>query len=122
IGTGELREHDLDGVSRLLVKTGSWRDRAAFPESITYLRPDAAGLLGRRGITLVGVDVPSVDPLDSKDLPAHHALHANGVHILEGVVLDRVEPGDYTLVALPLPLRGADGSPVRAVLLSLPGR
>lgn len=116
VGAGELREHDLEGVSRLLVRTDSWRDRGEFPESITYLRPDAASFLARKGVWLVGVDVPSVDPLDSKDLPAHHALHASGVHILEGVVLDAVEPGDYELISLPLPLHGADGSPVRAVL------
>jgi arylformamidase len=62
------------------------------------------------------VDVPSVDPLDSKELPAHHSLHENGIHILEAVDLQHVEPGLYELMALPLPLVEADGSPVRAVL------
>lgn len=116
IGAGKLRGHELEGVSRLLIKTGSWRERSVFPERITYLRPDAAAFLARRGVRLVGVDVPSVDPLESKDLPAHHALHKNGIHILEGLVLDSVEPGDYELISLPLPLAEADGSPVRAVL------
>jgi arylformamidase len=37
--------------------------------------------------------------------------------ILEGVVLDAVEPGIYTLIALPLRIPGADASPVRAVLV-----
>lgn len=121
IGAEELREHDLGGVSRLLIKTDSWCDLSVFPKSITHLRPDAAPFLAEWGVRLVGVDVPSVDPLDSKDLPAHHALHSNGVHILEGLVLDRVEPGDYELIALPLSLDGADGSPVRAVLRTLQG-
>lgn len=120
IGADVLREHDLEGISRLLIKTGSWRDRNSFPQNITHLRPDAAALLGEMGVRLVGVDVPSVDPLDSKDLTTHHALHAGGVHILEGVVLDEVEPGDYELLALPLALQGADGSPVRAVLRTPP--
>jgi arylformamidase len=119
IGARELRQHALEGASRLLVKTGSWRDRNTFPERITYLRPDAAPFLAEKGIRLVGVDVPSVDPIDSKDLPAHHALRANGIHILEGAVLDGVEPGDYELISLPLALHGADGSPVRAVLRSI---
>jgi arylformamidase len=35
---------------------------------------------------------------------------------LEGLVLDGVEEGAYELIALPLRLAGADGSPVRAVL------
>jgi arylformamidase len=119
IGAEELRRHALEGASRLLVKTGSWRDRNEFPERITFLRPDAAPFLAEKGIRLVGMDVPSVDPIDSKDLPAHHALRANGIHILEGAVLDGVEPGDYELISLPLALHGADGSPVRAVLRSL---
>lgn len=119
IGAEELRRHALEGASRLLVKTGSWRNRNGFPERITFLRPDAAPFLAEKGIRLVGMDVPSVDPIDSKDLPAHHALRAYGIHILEGAVLDGVEPGDYELISLPLALHGADGSPVRAVLRSL---
>ena len=35
----------------------------------------------------------------------------------ERVVLERVEPGVYVLIALPLRLRDADASPVRAVLV-----
>ena len=49
-------------------------------------------------------------------LEAHHALNDNGVMILENIVLSEVEPGDYELIALPLPLKDGDGSPVRAVL------
>ncbi len=37
---------------------------------------------------------------------------------LEGVVLSHVTPGEYTLIALPLPLADADASPVRAVLVN----
>lgn len=119
IGPAELERHDLKGVVRLLLRTGSWSDRGRFPERIRYLEPDAAGFLAARGIRLVGVDTPSVDPLDSGELPAHNALLGEGVHILEGLVLDRVEPGDYGLNALPLPLRDADASPVRAMLCPL---
>jgi arylformamidase len=119
IGAGELGRQDLDGVVRLLIRTGSWPDRDRFPGRIRHLEPEAAGLLADKGVRLVGVDTPSVDPLDSKNLPAHHALLERGVHILEGLVLDRAEPGDYGLISLPLPLRDADASPVRAMLRPL---
>jgi len=119
IGAEDLKGQVPGGIARLLIRTGSWRDRNRFPDNITYLRPDAAPLLADRGVRLVGVDVPSVDPIDSKDLPAHHALHANAVHILEGLMLDEVEPGDYELISLPLPLQESDGSPVRAMLRTL---
>ena len=116
VGAAELERHDLDGVARLLLRTGSWPDRDRFPERTRHLEPDAAELLAGKGVRLVGVDTPSVDPLDSEELPAHNALLEAGVHILEGLVLDRVEPGEYGLISLPLPLRDADASPVRAVL------
>ena len=39
--------------------------------------------------------------------------------IIEGIVLDAVEEGEYELIALPLRLIGADASPIRAVLRTL---
>jgi arylformamidase len=119
IGREDLLPYDLEGVSRLLIRTGSWSDPDQFPEEICYLRPDLAPFLAERGIKLIGVDVPSVDPLDSKELSAHHGLHVHDIYILEGIQLDHVEPGDYELIALPLPLAEADGSPVRAILRTL---
>ncbi|MBO9130983.1 arylformamidase [Bacillus sp. 165] len=119
IGADDLREFDLTGTERILLRTGSWEDANKFPETITYLRADIAPFLAKQGIRLIGVDVPSVDPLDSKELSAHHALHEHDIHILEGICLDNVQSGDYELIALPLPLGEADGSPVRAVLRTL---
>ncbi|SFS54270.1 arylformamidase [Marininema halotolerans] len=111
-----LAKEELDGVERLLIHTKGWQDRRKFPDWIPPVDIRLAPWLQERGILLLGLDIPSVDPLDSKDLPAHHALAHHGVHILEGVVLDHVVPGEYELFAFPLALAGADGSPVRAVL------
>ncbi|WP_210365813.1 arylformamidase [Bacillus sp. REN3] len=116
IGARHLESFDLRGVKRLLLKTGAWKDRAAFPASIPYIEPGLAAFLAERGVRLLGLDLPSVDPIDSKELSAHHELNRNGIHILEGLVLDRIDGGEYELSALPLPFREADGSPVRAVL------
>jgi arylformamidase len=66
---------------------------------------------------LVGSDAPSMDTVDSKTLDSHHILTDGGVAILENLVLSDVEPGVYTLIALPLKLVDADSSPVRAVLV-----
>lgn len=119
IGAKDLVEYDLDGVARLLLRTNSWSNQEDFPTEIAYLRADLGPYLAEKGIRLIGVDVPSVDPLDSKELSAHHALHAHDIHILEGIFLEHIEPGDFELIALPLPLVEADGSPVRAVLRRL---
>lgn len=116
VGASDFDGVDLQEVERVILRTDSWENPSQFPEKITYLRPDLASFLGEKGVRLIGVDVPSVDPLDSKELAAHHSLHENGIHILEAVDLLNVEPGLYELIALPLPLVEADGSPVRAVL------
>ena len=68
---------------------------------------------------LVGLDSPSVDPAESKTLESHQQLLAHDLRVLENLVLDEVDPGDYELIALPLKLASADASPVRAILRSL---
>ncbi|WP_243522121.1 arylformamidase [Bacillus pseudomycoides] len=119
IGAKELETFSLNGVERLLLRTSSHGNAEEFPKTIPYLRADIAPFLSEKGIRLIGVDVPSVDPLDDKELAAHHQLFKHGIHILENVVLDHVQDGDYELIALPLALTDADGSPVRAVIRPL---
>ena len=87
-----------------------------WPERVTPISPGAIDAMNDRGVVLVGTDAPSVDPLDSKTLDAHHALFAAGMLNLEGLCLREVESGRYSLIALPLKIHGADGSPVRAAL------
>jgi arylformamidase len=108
---------DLRRAPRLLLRTYGRRP-AAFDVAMRHLTPDLADHLADRGCVLVGLDTDSMDAFDSKDLPSHHRLAARGVAILEGIDLSAVAPGLYDLVALPLRLEGADGSPVRAVLVT----
>lgn len=120
-----IEPRHLDGIDlghppRLLLKTGSVADRRRFPERFSALSPELAALLGERGVLLLGIDTPSVDPFSSKTMDAHHGLCRRGIAILEGLVLDGVPEGVYELIALPLKLAGVDASPVRAVLRSLP--
>ena len=101
---------------RLLLKTGAAPDPDRFPTDIPILAPGMAELLGEHGVRLLGLDVPSVDAIDSKDLPNHHALAAAGIVILENLDLRAVPAGRYELIALPLPIVGGDAAPVRAIL------
>jgi arylformamidase len=114
----DLQSFELHHVKRLLIRTDSWKDRSTFPDRFTYLEPEIASYLQTIGVKLLGVDVPSVDPADSEKLLTHHTLHQNGIHILERVILDQIDAGDYELIALPLSIENGDGSPVRAVLRS----
>jgi len=107
---------DWSATPRALIRTDSWRDTSAFPDGWPRYSPELPAWLGAHGVGLIGMDFPSVDQPTSKDLPTHHALHAAGVLILENLDLSQAEPGLYELFALPLRIRGGDGSPVRAVL------
>jgi arylformamidase len=61
--------------------------------------------LADRGVLLVGIDTPSVDPFDSHGLPAHRALAARGITWIEGLWLGGVAAGRYELVACQWPAR-----------------
>jgi len=104
---------------RILVKTGTYPDPDRWNEDFAAFEPETVDLLNRRGARLVGIDTPSVDLFDAKELIAHHRFLAHDMAILEGLVLDRVPDGVYELIALPLRLVGFDASPVRAILRSL---
>lgn len=104
---------------RILFSTGTYPDPDRFREDFAALEPALVDALHARGVKLVGIDTPSVDTFDSKDLPAHLRFLANDMAILEGLVLDGVPEGVYELIALPLRLAGFDASPVRAVLRTI---
>jgi len=107
-------------AERVLFATGTFPDPNRFNDDFAALSPELIGALHDRGVRLVGIDTPSVDPFASKELPSHQACLRLDMAILEGIVLDGVPEGLYELVALPLKLAGFDASPVRAVLRWLP--
>jgi len=111
-----LKSKNIPYAERLLIKTVLPNDPTRFPDEVAFITPDAAAYMNAIGVKLVGVDTPSVDAINSKELAGHHALHKQDIYILENVMLDEIEEGDYELVALPLALEEADGSPVRAVI------
>ena len=112
--------HQLGMVPpRLLFKTRTqvrynvWEsDYAWFSEALVHS-------LGEKGVKLIGLDTPSVDAVDSKSLPAHHALIQHNMSWLENLDLTVAPEGMYFLVALPLKLSEMEASPVRAALLTL---
>jgi arylformamidase len=109
-------------AERVLFATGTYPDPESFNEDFAALSPELIEDLHRQGVKLAGIDTPSVDLFDSKDLPAHRTFLKYDMAILEGLVLAAVPAGVYDLVALPLRLVGFDASPVRAVLQTLPGQ
>ena len=122
IETGDSISIDLDqlaasippeGCERLLLKTRSeGRD-----EAHAFLTPEAARWLVGRDLRLLGIDGPSVDSDKDDSLPVHRILLEAGVVIVEGLDLNRVPAGAYTLICMPLKLKDCDGAPARVMLL-----
>ena len=116
---GDLPEGLGEAVAscgRLLLRSYTERPDS-FDEHMAHATPELADWLKEQGAVLLGIDTDSMDAFESKELLAHRQLNRNGIAILEGIDLSQVEPGEYELIALPLRIEGADGSPVRAVLI-----
>jgi arylformamidase len=104
---------------RVLVRCYAQMPQDRFDPALPALAPELLERLANLGLQLVGVDSASIDPADSTLLPSHQVLRRRGLRVLECLWLDEVPEGDYELIALPLRLRHADASPVRAVLRCL---
>lgn len=116
-----VEQRDLTAAvraERLLLATGTFPDPERWNDDFAALAPDLVDALAGQGVRLIGIDTPSVDLMDSRDLPTHQAFLRHDLAILEGLVLSGVPDGLYELIALPLALDGFDASPVRAVLRS----
>ena len=106
-------------VERLLLRTGRSIAEGRFPASWPVLSLEQVRAFLARGLTVLGVDAPSVDERESKSLDVHHCLFDGGANILENLDLRAVPDGRYELLALPVKLAGLDAAPVRAALRPL---
>jgi kynurenine formamidase len=82
------------------------------------LSREAARWIGGFPLKGLGVDAPSVDVVDSSDLPIHKILLRRFILIENLTHLDRLPPTGFTFCCFPLKLEGGDASPVRAVALT----
>src|SRR5678809_300742 len=112
VGEAELRRHDLQGVTRVLIRTrnSAWLASGSteFHPDFTHVAPDGAEYLVSIGVRLVGVDYLSVEQFRSPHHKTHKTLLSNAVVIVEGMVLSEPPPGDYELYCLPMLMAGLD--------------
>lgn len=116
----------------VLLRTGFgrfWPKRASYlgtdelgPQAVASLRfpglhPEAARwLVEQRAVRLVGIDTASIDHGPSTHFETHVVLCEKNVPILENVAnLNQLPEQGFTIVALPMKIRGGSGGPVRIV-------
>ena len=101
---------------RVLFQTNSFSPNT-WNKNFNSLSPELITNLNGQGVFTVGIDTPSVDPSEDKELLSHQKVAQYNMSILEGLVLHHVPEGLYHLVALPLKISSAEASPVRAILV-----
>ncbi len=85
-------------------------------EKHPYLSLGGAKLLVASGISLAGIDCPDIEKAPAGDYPVHQLLLQHDCLIVENLTnlgLIREQAGWFTF--LPLPVKAADGSPIRAI-------
>lgn len=116
----DLTKENINKGEKILVKTkNSERGFDTFYPDYIYLDGAAAEFLAKQQITLFGIDSLSVKQKGSSDTRPHTELLTNNIIIIEGLDLSQVNPGNYTLICLPLNFVGLDGSPARVILTNL---
>ena len=123
VQAGDIVLLRTDWPKRVSVETERfWRDAP-------YTGESACEWLIRRKVKAVGYDYPPdysvrtmiFEPqkrLTREDHTTHHAFFPAGITVVEYLTnLDRIGDLRCQFVALPLPVEGADGSPVRAVAI-----
>ncbi len=109
-------EEKIIQAPRILFYTASY-DEERWSNDFNSLSPELIKVLHKKGVQLIGIDTPSVDPASSKLLESHTTLAQLNLAVLECLVLKHVPEGIYTLIALPLKIEAGEASPLRAVLL-----
>jgi kynurenine formamidase len=111
----EITENDT-----VVFATG-WEKHAAAKDYMTEnpgLAADTARYLVKKKVNAVAIDGPSIDAGKDSKFTAHNILLTNNVLAIENLCnIDRIVKKRFTLVAAPLKLEGATGSPVRAIAI-----
>ncbi|KAG6652495.1 hypothetical protein CIPAW_05G010200 [Carya illinoinensis] len=110
------------GTRRVLFRTLNTDRRLMFKKDydtsyVGFMKDGAKWLVENTDIKLVGIDYLSAAA--HEDLIAAHLVFLEGrdIILVEGLKLDDIQPGIYSVRCLPLRLLGAEGSPIRCILI-----
>lgn len=91
--------------------------KESYKEGRNYFNTEIKNTFAKNNINLVGVNTFSVDKAPG-EAKVHRAFLKNDILIVEGLNLKSLEGKFYYFICLPLALKGAEGSPARAVLIT----
>jgi kynurenine formamidase len=118
----DLKRHEMmiRDIEFLLLHSGwakHWGDAKYF-SGYPALSPEAAKWLTGFSLKAIGVDMISVDSVDSLTLDVHRTILEKGMVVVENLAgLETLIGKKFTFSCLPLKIPGGDGSPIRAVAI-----
>jgi len=114
----EKKHGKITGFSSVIFYTGwqrSLQKKYYFTKN-PGLSVSAAKYLASKKINLVGIDSPSIDLGTDSKFSVHQIFAKKGILIVENLAsLEKIKSSKFHLVVLPLKLKNATGSPVRAI-------
>lgn len=116
IGECTVVQHEGDLTAEDVHRIMAFAKQRVLIKGKAVVTLEAAKAFNQYHVYLIGNESQTVGPEDAP-MAVHLELLGKEVVLLEGIVLDEVEPGDYLLNAAPINLGGADGAPCRAVLM-----
>jgi len=102
----------------IIIATGWYKNltKKTYFEKNPGLSSSAADYLSSKKINLVGIDSPSIDVGSNKEFSVHKILSKNNIIIVENLAnLEKIKSPKFKFIALPLKLKDATGSPIRAI-------
>ena len=101
------KKYNFKNIEGVLFKTVKDKD---------FLTVKEAKVILKHKIKIVGIESLSIEISYDKSHPVHKLLLNNRIPIIEGLKLDKVSPGYYQMICLPLKIRNGDGAPARVIL------
>lgn len=116
----EKKYGKIENKSTVVLATG-WQKNSgkkSFFKNNPGLSSSAAKYLVSKNVNLIGTDSPSIDIGTNGKFSIHHILSKNNVLIVENLCnLEKISGIHFKLIVLPLKLKDATGSPVRAIAI-----
>lgn len=118
ITASDIEDLPIEKKDFIIFKTkNSFYDKAkGFDYNFVYVDESAARVLKEKRINGVGIDSLGIER-SQKNHMTHKLLLGADIIILEGLELKEILEGSYELIALPIKIKGTEGSWVRAVLI-----
>lgn len=110
----------IEDAEFVLFKTGwdKYWDTEKYYSKFPIISEEVADYLVNSKKKGIGLDVISIDSIESEDLPIHNKVLKHNLVIIENLCnLDQIGSNLFTLCALPLKFINSDGAPTRVIAI-----